>query len=114
MWTPEPDHETERGSAVISRGCIRRQLRRRGGAHHVRNHHPVVTPGRSTGDFEGCARPSQPTIGIAAEPAQSGWSGQESRHPGGATRRAVAKQKMGPGSNFMLQNAKWGQARISC
>jgi hypothetical protein len=33
---------------------------------HDHNHYPVVTSGRSTGDFEGCARPSQPTIGIAA------------------------------------------------
>jgi len=27
---------------------------------------PVLTRRRSNGDFEGCARPSQPTIGIAA------------------------------------------------
>jgi hypothetical protein len=39
---------------------------RRGGETHVHDDYPVVTPGLGTGDFEGCARPSQPTIGIAA------------------------------------------------
>jgi len=39
---------------------------RRGGETHVHDAYPVVTPDFGTGDFEGCARPSQPTIGIAA------------------------------------------------
>ena len=44
---------------------VRRRLMA-GRCIHDHNHYPVVTSGRSTGDFEGCARPSQPTIGIAA------------------------------------------------
>ena len=64
------------------------------------NHYPVVTSGRSTGDFEGCARPSQPTIGIAAASSLFRMMRSEVAAPGGATRRAVAKLfTRGPRSN---------------
>ena len=47
----------------LSQACRRLMA---GRCIHEHNHYPVVTSGRSNGDFEGCARPSQPTIGIAA------------------------------------------------
>jgi len=57
----------KRASASVARVAAMPAAKfRRGGETHVHDDYPVVTPGCGTGDFEGCARPSQPTIGIAA------------------------------------------------
>src|SRR5262249_34058055 len=63
---------------------------------HVCNGEPVITDRIGTGDFEGCARPSQPTIGIAALEAVVCKVTRRGQ-PGGATRRAVTKTSDGEG-----------------
>src|SRR5262249_55500613 len=77
-----------------------------GRGSHVYNEGSVLGTGGSTGDFEGCARPSQPTIGIAAlEARQRGAQGHASRtNPRGEPRRAAMKKGSDPISAEALGN----------